>query len=55
MSFDQGHALLIGVGSHQYETRLDVPITVTDAQRSSRYSARREILWLSPGSCWRAA
>ena len=32
MSFDQGHALLIGVGSHQYEKRLDVPITVADAQ-----------------------
>lgn len=32
MPFQQGHALLIGVGSHQYEPRLDVPITVVDAQ-----------------------
>jgi hypothetical protein len=32
MAFTQGHALLIGVGTHQYEPRIDVPITVDDAQ-----------------------
>jgi len=32
MSFQQGHAILIGVGSHQHIPRLDVPISVTDAQ-----------------------
>lgn len=32
MSFPQGHALLIGVGTHQYHPGLDVPITVADAQ-----------------------
>lgn len=32
MSFNQGHALLIGVGSHKFEPKLDVPITVADAQ-----------------------
>jgi hypothetical protein len=32
MSFDQGHAILIGVGSHKYIPHLDVPISVTDAQ-----------------------
>lgn len=31
-TFTQGHALLIGVGSHQHHAQLDVPITVTDAQ-----------------------
>ncbi|MDX1415771.1 MAG: caspase family protein, partial [Candidatus Promineifilaceae bacterium] len=32
MSFKQGHALLIGVGTHQHHSQLDVPITVADAQ-----------------------
>lgn len=32
MSFQQGHALLIGVGTHQYHPSLDVPITVADAK-----------------------
>ena len=32
MAFTQGHALLIGVGTHQYEPRIDVPITVDDAK-----------------------
>ena len=32
MPFQQGHAILIGVGSHQHIPRLDVPISVTDAQ-----------------------
>jgi hypothetical protein len=32
MSFQQGHALLIGTGTHQYHPKLDVPITVKDAQ-----------------------
>jgi hypothetical protein len=32
VSFQQGHAILIGVGSHQYISRLDVPISITDAQ-----------------------
>ena len=32
MSFNQGHALLIGIGSHQHHQDLDVPITVADAQ-----------------------
>ena len=31
-TFTQGQALLIGVGSHQYHSFLDVPITVNDAQ-----------------------
>ena len=31
MTFNQGHALLIGVGSHQYAAQLDVPVTVADA------------------------
>lgn len=32
MSFPQGHALLIGVGTHRHHRRLDVPITVADAK-----------------------
>ncbi len=32
MPFPQGHALLIGVGTHQHHPQLDVPITVTDAE-----------------------
>lgn len=32
MSFPQGHALLIGVGTHQYHAGIDVPITVADAK-----------------------
>lgn len=32
MSFTQGHALLIGVGTHSREPDLDVPITVEDAR-----------------------
>lgn len=32
MPFDQGHAILIGVGSHKYIPHLDVPISVTDAE-----------------------
>jgi hypothetical protein len=32
MSFSQGHALIIGVGSHQYAANLDVPATAADAQ-----------------------
>lgn len=32
MSFSQGHALLIGVGTYQHEPRLDVPITAADAE-----------------------
>jgi hypothetical protein len=32
MSFQQGHALLIGIGTHQHHSRLDVPITVADAK-----------------------
>ncbi len=32
MPFKQGHALIIGVGTHQYQPGLDVPITVTDAE-----------------------
>jgi hypothetical protein len=31
-TFTQGHALLIGVGSHEHHPHLDVPITVADAQ-----------------------
>lgn len=31
MSFSHGHALLIGVGSHKYVPKLDVPVTVADA------------------------
>ena len=31
MSFNQGHALLIGVGTHEHHTHLDKPITVADA------------------------
>ncbi len=32
MPFTHGHALLIGIGSYQHEPRLNVPITVADAQ-----------------------
>lgn len=32
MTFTQGHALIIGVGSYQHEPRLNVPITVADAK-----------------------
>jgi uncharacterized caspase-like protein len=32
MSFQHGHALLIGVGSHTYAPQLDVPISVKDAE-----------------------
>ncbi len=32
MSFKQGHALVIGVGTHQYHPGIDVPITVADAE-----------------------
>ncbi|OAN45149.1 peptidase C14 [Chloroflexus islandicus] len=32
MPFTHGHALIIGVGSYQYEPRLNVPITVADAE-----------------------
>jgi uncharacterized caspase-like protein len=32
MPFSNGHALLIGVGSYQHTPRLNVPITVADAQ-----------------------
>jgi hypothetical protein len=32
MPFKQGHALVIGVGTHQYHPGLDVPITVVDAE-----------------------
>jgi uncharacterized caspase-like protein len=32
MSFEAGHALLIGVGSHTFAPYLDVPISVDDAQ-----------------------
>ena len=32
MAFAQGHALLIGVGTHSQEQDLDVPITVEDAK-----------------------
>ena len=31
MSFSHGYALLIGVGSHKYVPKLDVPVTVADA------------------------
>jgi len=32
MTFNQGHALLIGVGSHQNAPQLNVPVTVADAK-----------------------
>jgi hypothetical protein len=32
MSFDQGHALVIGVGSYQYNPKANIPISVKDAQ-----------------------
>jgi hypothetical protein len=32
MAFTQAHALVIGVGTHQFEPNLDVPITVDDAK-----------------------
>lgn len=32
MPFTHGHALIIGIGSYQHEPRLNVPITVADAQ-----------------------
>lgn len=32
MPFIHGHALIIGVGSYQYEPRLNVPITEADAE-----------------------
>lgn len=36
MSFQQGHALLIGVGTHHHHPGLDVPITVADGQAVQR-------------------
>src|SRR5437870_557688 len=33
MAFSQGHALIIGVGSYQVEPRLDIPISVSDANQ----------------------
>ena len=32
MGFNQGHAVVIGVGSHQFAPYIDVPVTVQDAQ-----------------------
>jgi uncharacterized caspase-like protein len=32
MLFTQGHALLIGVGTYQYERQINVPVTAADAQ-----------------------
>jgi uncharacterized caspase-like protein len=32
MPFNQAHALLIGIGSYKHEPRLNIPISVTDAQ-----------------------
>jgi hypothetical protein len=32
VSFQQGYAILIGVGSHKFIPPLDVPISVADAQ-----------------------
>ena len=32
MGFSQGHAIVIGVGSHQFASYIDVPISVTDAK-----------------------
>lgn len=32
MAFDKGHALVIGVGTHQHHPGIDVPISVTDAE-----------------------
>lgn len=32
MSFNQAHALVIGVGSYRHEPRLNIPISVADAQ-----------------------
>jgi hypothetical protein len=32
MAFTQAHALVIGVGSHQFSPHIDVPITVADAK-----------------------
>jgi hypothetical protein len=32
MAFTQAHALIIGVGTHQYAPHIDVPITVADAK-----------------------
>jgi uncharacterized caspase-like protein len=32
MAFTQAHALVIGVGSHQFAPQLDAPVTVADAQ-----------------------
>jgi hypothetical protein len=32
MPFTQGHALLIGVGTYQYEPKMNVPVTAADAQ-----------------------
>ncbi len=42
--FNQGHALIIGVGDNRYEVRLRAPITAVDAQavadvlRDQRYA-----------------
>jgi uncharacterized caspase-like protein len=36
MAFKNGHALVIGVGSHQHVPALNVPITVADAQAVAR-------------------
>jgi hypothetical protein len=32
LSFDRGHALIIGAGAYQYVSHLDVPLAVADAQ-----------------------
>ena len=44
MIFNEGHALVIGVGSHQFHPQHDVPITVRDAK------AVRDIL-IDPDTC----
>jgi hypothetical protein len=41
--FFQGHALLIGVGSHKYHSHLDVPITVADAQAVESVLQNRDL------------
>jgi len=34
MPFTQGHALLIGVSTYQYEQQMNVPVTAAGAQNS---------------------
>ena len=48
MSFDRGHALLIGVGSYAHAPRWNVPITVADAKELERVLCSPELCGYQP-------